>query len=98
MSHAAPSTPSAPSSPSPWWRRGVVWLVISGPAAVVVASFASAALAWHGADLVLPQGGAPGHHQAAEEVDVGPVNSTATRTAPTAPAMLARNHAATAPR
>jgi hypothetical protein len=98
MSHAAASSPSARPAPEPWWRHGMVWLVISGPAAVVVASLASAALAWHGADLVLPEGGAPGHHQAAEEVEVGPVNSAATRSAPTAPAMVARNHAATASR
>jgi hypothetical protein len=26
---------------SPWWRHGMVWLVISGPAAVVVAGFAT---------------------------------------------------------
>jgi hypothetical protein len=76
----------------------MVWFVISGPAVVVVASLAAAVLAWHGADLVLPDAGEPGHRQAHEEVDVGPVNSAATRTAPGAPAMLARNHAATAPR
>ena len=92
------TAPTSPPAPSPWWRHGMVWLVISGPAAVVVASFASAAIAWHGADLVLPQGGEPGHRQAAEEVDVGPVTSAAARTAPTAPAMLARNHSAAAPR
>jgi len=83
---------------SPWWRHGMVWLVISGPFAVVVASIVSAAIAWHGADLVLPQGGLPGHRQAAEEVDTGRATTAGARTAPTAPAMLARNHAATAPR
>ncbi len=31
-----------PSGPvSPWWRHGMVWLVFGGPAAVVVASFAT---------------------------------------------------------
>jgi hypothetical protein len=94
------TTPPAATEPTPlpWWRYGMVWLVISGPALVVVASFLSAALAVHGADTVLPQGGQPGHRQAAEEVDTGPATTAAQRSAPTAPAMLARNHAATAPR
>jgi uncharacterized protein len=29
----------------PWWRHGMVWLVISGPAVVVVAGFATLAIA-----------------------------------------------------
>ena len=33
-------------SGKPWWRYGMVWLVISGPLMVVVASFVSAWLAW----------------------------------------------------
>jgi hypothetical protein len=85
-------------TPDRWWRHGMVWLVISGPLAVVLASFVSAGIAWHGADIVLPQAGLPGHHQAAEEVDTGPATTAAARSAPTAPAMMARNHAATAAR
>ena len=39
-------TTSNPSPPSaPWWRFPIVWMVISGPAIVVVASFATLALA-----------------------------------------------------
>jgi hypothetical protein len=37
----------------PWWRYPMVWLVISGPVLVVVASFVTLALAWRGADLPL---------------------------------------------
>jgi hypothetical protein len=37
----------------PWWRLGIVWLVLAGPAAVVVAGIATALLAMHGADPVL---------------------------------------------
>ena len=33
-----------PTSP-PWWRLPIVWLVISGPALVVIASFITLALA-----------------------------------------------------
>ena len=29
----------------PWWRVGMVWLVVGGPALVVVASFVTLALA-----------------------------------------------------
>lgn len=32
------------------WRVPALWLVIGGPAVVVVASFATLALAWHDAD------------------------------------------------
>ena len=42
------------STPSPvWWRVPMVWLVISGPAIVVVASFATLALAILNPDPVL---------------------------------------------
>jgi hypothetical protein len=34
----------------PWWRFGMVWFVFSGPALVVVASFATMAIAFIGAD------------------------------------------------
>lgn len=42
------------SNPSlPWWRVPMVWLVVSGPALVVVASFATLALAIMNPDPVL---------------------------------------------
>ena len=37
----------------PWWRFPMVWLVIAGPAVVVVASFATLVLAVHGGDQPL---------------------------------------------
>lgn len=37
----------------PWWRHGMVWLVIGGPAVVVVAGIATAVIAVRGADPVL---------------------------------------------
>ena len=37
----------------PWWREPMVWLVLGGPAAVVVASLATAAIAVHQADPVI---------------------------------------------
>ena len=37
----------------PWWRVRMVWLVIGGPAAVVVASFITLGLAIRGGDKPL---------------------------------------------
>jgi hypothetical protein len=49
-------TPNAPETPSPaWWRLPIVWMVIGGPAAVVVASFVTLALAIRHPDPVLTE-------------------------------------------
>lgn len=37
----------------PWWRVPMVWLVIGGPAIVVVAAIATAVIAIRGADVVI---------------------------------------------
>jgi len=77
------STPATPSAPAPWWRFGMVWLVIGGPAAVIVAGIATMIVAFHGADPRL----------AVDPSRVAPLaHAVAT---PTAPALQARNHAAT---
>jgi uncharacterized protein len=65
---------------SPWWRVGMVWLVIGGPLAVVVASLVTAAIAAAGADDVLSDA----VRQAGEA-----------RSQAHMPAVQARNHAAT---
>jgi hypothetical protein len=63
----------------PWWRVPMVWLVIGGPAVVVVASFATLTLAVRGADIpLLEKRNVPLPHAGAM-----------------APATQARNHAAT---
>lgn len=67
----------------PWWSYAHVWLVISGPLIVVVASFITFYLAAHGQDPVLTR--------SSDEVNA---SSTAADTS-LAPAMQARNHAAT---
>ncbi len=71
------ATPAAPA----WWRVGMVWLVLGGPAVVVVAAIATAVIAYRGADPVLSE--APTAQQVVK--DLGPQT----------PAMAARNHAAT---
>lgn len=45
------STPTGPVSP--WWCHGMVWLVIGGPLAVVLASLATLAIALAYPDPVL---------------------------------------------
>lgn len=67
----------------PWWRFPMVWFALSGPALVVVAGLATMAIAYCHADIPLVEAAAP-------EV-------TADRAGPTAPALQARNHAATPP-
>jgi len=41
-------TPKPP--PPSLWRVPALWLVIGGPALVVLASFVTLVIAWHGAD------------------------------------------------
>ena len=65
----------------PWWRVKTMWLVLGGPAAVVVSAPLTAVVAWRGMDPVVTQST---RLQAAESDE-----PSAT------PAMQARNHAAT---
>jgi uncharacterized protein len=39
------ATRKNPSALAPWWRVGMVWLVIAGPLIVVIAGFATLAIA-----------------------------------------------------
>ena len=43
----------------PWWRVGMVWLVIGGPLAVVLAGIATAVIAFSGADTVVSTSSTP---------------------------------------
>jgi hypothetical protein len=50
------STSSKPIDPSlqpPWWRLPIVWMVIAGPAIVVVAAIGTAVVAVRNVDPVL---------------------------------------------
>jgi hypothetical protein len=75
--NAATSLNAKPSQP--WWRYGIVWLVIAGPASVVLAGSATVWLAIKHVDPVIVE---------------APVPSTE-RDASNAPALKVRNHAAT---
>jgi uncharacterized protein len=57
---------------SPWWRHGMVWLVISGPAAVVVAGFATLFIAIAYPDPVLQTNHATPAVQARNHASEGP--------------------------
>lgn len=65
---------------TPWWRVGMVWLVVGGPLVVVVAATITAVIAVRGADPVIGSASTPRPGQTQSET----------------PAMQARNHAATA--
>ena len=70
-----------------WWKFGHVWLVIAGPALVVVASFVTLYLALTRPDPLVAQ---DYYRQGIE------INKTLGQSpASLAPAQLARNHAAT---
>lgn len=67
---------------TPWWRVGMVWVVIGGPLIVVVAAIVTAVIAIRGADPVLDT--------SARAADArGGASST------NVPAIQGRNHAAT---
>lgn len=78
---------SASELPQPWWKFGHVWMVVGGPAIVVVASFITLYLAISHPDPVMDQN----YYQKGLELNqkLGGTPSSA------APAMQARNHAAT---
>ena len=78
-------TPQQPAAP--WWKFGHVWLVISGPAAVVLASFFTLYLAITGVDPVVDEN----YYRKGIEIN----RTLAGSSTNLAPAIQARNHAAT---
>ena len=76
--------PATPAPGAPWWRFGMVWFILAGPAIVVVASFATMVVAYRGADVVLSEGPAEAVSRVATPAPVA-----------TTPAWQARNHATT---
>lgn len=75
------------TSSAPWWKYGHVWMVLSGPAVVVIASFFTFYLAYIGMDTLVDED----YYRKGVELN------QAQEAAPTnlAPALQARNHAAT---
>lgn len=76
-----------PNEPkAPWWKFGHVWMVLAGPAIVVVASFITLYLAVSRPDPVVSE---DYYRQGVE------INKTLGNESSLAPALQARNHAAT---
>lgn len=50
-----PSTPAIETPSAPWWKFGHVWLIISGPAIVIVAGFVTLWLAISRPDPVVAE-------------------------------------------
>jgi uncharacterized protein len=73
--------PDAAPAPLPWWRVRLMWFVVGGPLAVVVASFTTLALAILHPDpvLVAAPGSTPSQRPAVE------MRNHAATTAPPAP-------------
>lgn len=69
----------------PWWKFGHMWLVLSGPAIVVVAGLYTAYLAVSGSDVVYTE---------SQRTEVVSGNNPDARLSVT-PAIQGRNHAAT---
>ena len=78
------TTTTPPSQP--WWKYGHVWLVIAGPAVVVVAALVTAWIAMRNPDPVL----AEDYYRRGVEI-----NQTLAKNRALTPALQGRNHAAT---
>lgn len=89
MSSTTPSKSSGDNSASnpPWWKFPHVWMVVAGPAIVVVASFITYYLAASGMDRVVDED----YYRKSVELN----KSIAENPGSLAPATQARNHAAT---
>jgi hypothetical protein len=74
---------------APWWKFGHVWLVLGGPAVVVVASFITLYLAVTRPDPVVSE------DYYRQGIDINKTLDQEANAASLAPALQARNHAAT---
>lgn len=77
----------ATKSSEPWWKFGHVWMVIAGPAIVVVASCLTFYIAAKGTDPVLDED----YYQKGLQIN----KELAANPSSLAPAIQARNHAQT---
>lgn len=84
-------TATLDTTPEPWWKNGHVWLLISGPAAVVVAGFATLYLAIRTPDPVV----ADDYYRRGIEINRTLEGQQGAAGDALAPAQAARNHAAT---
>lgn len=71
---------------NPWWRYGYVWLIISGPLVVVIAGFVTLYLA-----IIIPDPAVEDYYRKGIEIN----KTLDAERDGLAPALQARNHAAT---
>lgn len=76
-------------SGEPWWKHGFVWMVIAGPALVVVASFITFYLAMSRPNEIVNDESYRPIRQSDQSIEASRKDSSF------APAMQGRNHAAT---
>ncbi len=87
MPPASATSPATGVAPAPWWTFGHVWLVIAGPAVVIVAGFVTLWLAVSRPDPVV----AEDYYRQGIEINKTLANPEKSL----APAIKGRNHAAT---
>jgi hypothetical protein len=88
MNKATPAGPTVSEAATPWWHFGHVWLVIAGPAVVVVAAFVTLWLAIKIPDPVV----ADDYYKRGMEINKTLADQG---TKALLPALQGRNHAAT---
>ena len=76
-------------SSDPWWKHGFVWMIIAGPAIVVVAGFVTLYLAMSRPNEIVSDENYQRTRQSDQSIEARRKESSE------APAMLGRNHAAT---
>lgn len=69
----------------PWWQYGHLWLVISGPVSVVLACIVTFYFIWNSPNQII----------SGQDIEIENIRSSQTIDGSQAPAMMARNHAAT---
>lgn len=77
------------TSSEPWWKHGFVWMVIAGPAIVVVAGFVTLYLAMSRPNEIINDDSYQPSRQSDQSIEARRRQSSQ------APAMMGRNHAAT---
>jgi hypothetical protein len=75
------------NKPAPWWKHGFVWMVIAGPAIVVVAGIATLVIAVRSQDPIVEAD----YYRRGIEIN----KTLAARDKAHLPALQGRNHAAT---
>jgi hypothetical protein len=80
-------TNEQPTQAAPWWKHGYVWMILGGPAAVIVAGIATVVIAVRTPDPLV----AADYYRRGMEIN----KTLAAKDRANLPALQGRNHAAT---